>query len=159
MNDSHISRIMNSAYHNTAVVIKNMAISCKSLHRAGFVWSSRICDKFYWKAYIANGTNIKWEDFPRCLPCVRRIHRSPVDSPHKGQRLGALIFPLICAWTNGWASNRGAGDLRRHRARYNVTVMEMGKNPSISAPTSSVKFSLYQRHSAIDSTGLKLAQD
>ena len=33
------------------------------------------------------------------------------------------MFSLICAWTNGWASNRDAGDLRRHRAHYDVNVM------------------------------------
>ena len=32
-------------------------------------------------------------------------------------------FSLICAWINGWVNNRGAGDLRRHRAHYDVTVM------------------------------------
>ena len=47
----------------------------------------------------------------------------PVDSPHKGQWRGALKFSLIWAWTNGWANNRGAGDLRRHRLHYDVTVM------------------------------------
>ena len=56
-------------------------------------------------------------------PFVRRIHRSPVDSPHKGQQRGALIFSLICAWTNGWANNWDVCDLRRHRAHYDVTVM------------------------------------
>ena len=40
------------------------------------------------------------------------IHLSPVDSPHEGQWRGALVFSLICAWTNGWATNRDAGDLR-----------------------------------------------
>ena len=28
---------------------------------------------------------IKWKHFPRCWPFVRRIHRSPVNSPHKSQ--------------------------------------------------------------------------
>ena len=32
-------------------------------------------------------------------------------------------FSLICALINGWVNNREAGDLRRHRARYDVTVM------------------------------------
>ena len=44
---------------------------------------------------------IKWKHFPRCWPCVREIHRSPVNSPHKGQwrgALGALKFSLIYAW-------------------------------------------------------------
>ena len=39
---------------------------------------------------------------------------------------GALMFFLICAWTNGWVNNREAGDLRRHRAHYDVTVMTNG---------------------------------
>ena len=54
---------------------------------------------------------------------MRGLDRSAVDSPHKGQSRGASMFCLICAWTNGWASNRDAGDLRRHRAYYDVTVM------------------------------------
>ena len=36
---------------------------------------------------------------------------------------GALMFSLICAWTNGQVNNRDAGDLRRHRSHYDVTVM------------------------------------
>ena len=44
--------------------------------------------------------------------------------PHKGQWHGALMFSLICAWINGWANNREAGDLRRHRVNYDVIVME-----------------------------------
>ena len=49
---------------------------------------------------------------------------SLVNSPHKGQWRGALIFSLICTWTNSWANNRDAGDLRRHRAHYDVIVMQ-----------------------------------
>ena len=49
-------------------------------------------------------------------------HRLPVDSPHKGQWRGSMLS-LICAWINGWANNRDAGDLRRHRTHYDVTVM------------------------------------
>ena len=29
----------------------------------------------------------------------------------------------MCAWINGWVNNRKAGDLRSHRAHYDVTVM------------------------------------
>ena len=49
----------------------------------------------------------------------------PVNSPHKGQWRGALIFSLICVWINGWANNRKAGDLRRYRAHYDAIVMEI----------------------------------
>ena len=45
------------------------------------------------------------------LAFVRGIHRPQVDSLHKGQWRGALMFPLIRAWTDGWANNWGAGDL------------------------------------------------
>ena len=43
---------------------------------------------------------------------------------HKGQWRGALMFSLICAWINGRVNNREAGDLRRHRAHYDVSVMD-----------------------------------
>ena len=66
---------------------------------------------------------IKWKHFPRNWPFVRGIHRSPVNSPHKGQWRGALMFTLICARINGWVNNREAGDLRRYRAHYDVIVM------------------------------------
>ena len=59
----------------------------------------------------------------RYWPFVRGIHRSPVDSPHKGQWRTVLIFSLIFAWTNGRANNRDTDYLRRHRAHYDVTVM------------------------------------
>ena len=48
---------------------------------------------------------------------------SPVNSPRKGQWRGALMFSLICVWINGWVNNREAGDLRRYRAHYDVTLM------------------------------------
>ena len=65
---------------------------------------------------------IKWKHFPRNWPFVRGIHRSPVNSPHKGQWRGALVFCLICVWINDWVNNREAGDLRRYRAHYDVIV-------------------------------------
>ena len=71
---------------------------------------------------------IKWKHFPRNWPFVREIHRSPVDSPHKGQWRGVLMFSLISAWTNGWLNNRNAGDLRRHRAHYDVIATELRNN-------------------------------
>ena len=55
------------------------------------------------------------------------IHRSPVNSSHKGQWRGALMFSLICAWINGWVNNLEAGDLRRHRAHYDVIVMDINR--------------------------------
>ena len=67
---------------------------------------------------------IKWKHFPRNWPFVRKIHRSPVNFPHKGQWRGALMFSLIYAWINDWANNREAGDLRRQHGHYDVIVMK-----------------------------------
>ena len=47
----------------------------------------------------------------------------PVNSPHKGQVRGALMFSLIYAWINDWVNKREAGDLRRQRGHYDVSVM------------------------------------
>ena len=63
------------------------------------------------------------ETFPHYWPFVRGIHRSPMNSPHKGQWRKALMFSLICAWTNNWVNNRNAFNLRCHRAHYDVTVI------------------------------------
>ena len=45
------------------------------------------------------------------------------NSPHTGQWRGASIFSLVCVWINGWVNNREAGDLRRYRAQFDVSVM------------------------------------
>ena len=60
---------------------------------------------------------IKWKHFPRYWPFARGIPRT------KGQWRGALMFSLICARINDWVNNREAGDLRHHRAHYDVIVM------------------------------------
>ena len=47
---------------------------------------------------------IKWKHFSRYWPFVWGIHWSPMNSPHKGQWHGTLMFSLICAWINGWVN-------------------------------------------------------
>ena len=83
--------------------------------------------------YLCHDDVIKWKHFSRYWPFVMGIHRAPVKSPHKGQWHGALVFSLICGWINGWVYNHEAGDLRRHRAQCNVTVMSWRRpeNPSL----------------------------
>ena len=55
---------------------------------------------------------IKWKPFPRCWPFVRGNHRSPVDSPHKRQRLRRF---------------------ERHLAHYDVIVMVSFERTNTSA--------------------------
>ena len=71
---------------------------------------------------------VKWKHFPLYWPFVRGIHRSQVNSPHKGQWCWALTFSLIFAWSNGWVNNTEDGDLRRHHAHDDVIVMSMVKS-------------------------------
>ena len=53
--------------------------------------------------------------------CAEGIRRSPVNSPHKGQWRGALVFSLICAMNKRLSKQ---SYLRRHRAHYGVTVLQ-----------------------------------
>ena len=51
-----------------------------------------------------------------------------VNSPHKDQWRGALMFSLIWTWINDWVNSRESGDLWRHRAHCDVIVMERTGN-------------------------------
>ena len=83
----------------------------------------------YLSAPLIHDDVIKWKQFPRYWPFVRGIHRPPVNSPHKGQWRGALMFSVICGRINGWVNNREAGDLRRYRAHYDVIVIIIHREP------------------------------
>ena len=72
---------------------------------------------------VSHDDVIKWKHFPRYWPFVRGIHRWPVNSPHRCQWRGVLMLSLIWAWINGWVNTCEAGDLRRHRAHYDVIAM------------------------------------
>ena len=103
----NIKKISKVPYHNSVIRLyyQNMKV-------------------FLWKIVaIFHDDVIKWKHFPHYWPFVRGIHRSPVNSPHKGQWRGTLMFTLICVWINGCVNNRKAGDLWRDCIHYGVTVM------------------------------------
>ena len=69
---------------------------------------------------------IKWKHFPRCWPFVREFtgHRwIPLTKASDAELW--CFHSLICVWMNNRVNNREAGDLRRHRAHYDVTVMDI----------------------------------
>ena len=74
-------------------------------------------------------TSSSGKNFPRCWPFVQWIHRTPVNSHWRG----ASMFSLIRAWINGWVKNGEAGDLGRHRAHYDVTIVNKPNNAHPSA--------------------------
>ena len=116
------------AFFMTWNLIQQISRQNQSLLRSqGCIMNTFSCSSEYQVRFlpgvISHADVIQWEHFPRYWPFVRGIHRSPVNSPHKGQWRGALIFSLICAWINGWINNREAGDLRSHCAHCDVTIM------------------------------------
>ena len=94
-------------------------------HDNSFIWLPLIASKRATRhaLHLLTWWRHQMETFSALMAFVRRIHRSPVNFLHKGQWCGALMFSLICAWIHGWVNNREAGDLRHHRAHYDVTVM------------------------------------
>ena len=64
---------------------------------------------------------IKWKHFPRYWYFLVGNY----SHKNSDEEL-ALMFSLICAWTNGWVNNLGASDMIRHRAHYDITVMYWG---------------------------------
>ena len=78
------------------------------LYKILYEWMSNAAE--YHKSRDFHDDVIKRKHFPRYWTFVRGIHRSPVNSPHKGQ------------WRQ-WVNNREAGDLRRNPALYDVIVM------------------------------------
>ena len=95
-------------------IYKSSHLVCKDL--TTWEGTSNSCSTTWWRHQM--------ETFPRYWPFVRGIHRSPVNSLHKDQWRGALMFSLIWIWIKGWVKNREAGDLRRYRTHYDVTVMK-----------------------------------
>ena len=117
----------------------------------GLTWWRHQMETFSASLAICAGNSPVSGEFPSqsYWPFVRGIHRSPVNSPHKGQWRGAFMFSLIYAWINGWVNNREAGGLRRYRGHYDVIVMSL--------TWGSVRYLTQQPHPTIHMTGDKRA--
>ena len=81
----------------------------------------------YWRGYLDSSSYSGWSKPIVSLPltsCVVMMTSSNGNIFRvTGQWRGALMFSFICVWINGCVNNRKAGDLRRYRAHYDVTVM------------------------------------
>ena len=93
---------------------------------------------------------IKWKHFPCYWPFLPGIHQWPVNSQHKSQWRGALMFSFICAWIGSWVNTRMAVDLRRQHAYYDVTVMNiLNHTPGASFEISTVTIAPYYNGSRL----------
>ena len=70
-----------------------------------------------------------WRHQMETLPALLAIcaGKSPVTGEFPTQRPVTRMFSLICVWINDSVNNREAGDLRRYRVHYDVTVMHRGR--------------------------------
>ena len=117
--------------HTSLLAVTSLSLNTLNTYTAGYTTQHHIFN-IYIYATLFSGIPTFIGFLPQKLwwrhqmetfssPFVRGIHRSPQNSPHKGQ--WASMFSLIRAWTNGWVNNRDAGDLRRHRTHYDVIVL------------------------------------
>ena len=109
------------------IIIFNLTVTWKCTTRECF--SLHSC---YWHMSRHCGLDLT----KHCDSWWRQMEKIRVTGPLFGEFTGRRWIPLtkasdaqlwwfffICAWINGWVNNREAGDLRRHRAHYDVTVM------------------------------------
>ena len=119
-------------YNKTWITIQTSKQSVGGMPRLPFdtefphLVSTTLFDFHAWeiKMTSSNGTNFR-VTCPLCgeFTGPGEFLAGPVNSSHKGQWLGALMFSLICTRINGWVNNREAGDLKRQRAHYDIMVM------------------------------------
>ena len=111
-------------------------VACTWFHSMSFIFFLAILAVpcvFMWSVHPYPSGQLHWhctawwrhqmETFSALLAICAGNSPVPSNSPHKGQWRGALMFSLICVWINGWVNNGEAGDLRRYRTHYDVTVM------------------------------------
>ena len=91
-------------------------------------WSRNISWDFGRQFWMTDRPSISWwrrqmETLSALLAICAGNSPLTLNSPHKGQCRGTLMFSLISAWINGWVNNGEAGDMRRHCAHYDGIVM------------------------------------
>ena len=87
------------------LLIRKSLLTCPKIYRADTWWRHQMETVSASLAFCA-GNSLVTGEFPSQRPVT--------------QSLGVFF---ICVWTNNWGNNRETGDLRRHHAHYDVTVM------------------------------------
>ena len=136
--NSNDQPIVNIASAPTIIIGNNSAIFQYQIIKGlfchcGYIWipariSDHILSKVYEEITYPFDDVIEWKHFLYNWSFLRGIPQSPVNFPHKGLWRETLMFSLNCAWINVWVNTQDAGDLRRHRANYDVTVMGCDKS-------------------------------
>ena len=105
----------------------NYGITTKRGGRLKFIFvlhqTILVCRKFALMTYHQHDDVIKWKHFRVIGHLCGEFAGYRWIPRTQGQWRGALMFSFMCASINGWEKNREVGDLRHHRAHYDVTVM------------------------------------
>ena len=114
----------------------NNDVNCLEIYNECCAGLTNIFNLFifvFWVTY-----RIQWSLLCCCIRYVRvkydpicviyelhttKFHDDVIKWKHFRVTEGQWHGVLICVWINGWVNDREAGDLRRYRARYDVTVM------------------------------------
>ena len=110
----------------TKIIVMDKGDFAKAAFKRDFVWISCIVGDPYFIIHperLSSWWRNQMETFSALLAMCARKSPMTMNSPHKGQWRGALMFSLIGAWINGWVNNCEADDLRCHHAHYDVTLM------------------------------------
>ena len=109
---------------------RDLAFIAQILEPSPDEWNVKMTNcSFCWKNYVPQVVidgywwRHQMETFSALLAICAGNSPVPVNSLHKGQWRGALMFSLISASIKGWVNNQEAGDLRRSRPHYDVIVM------------------------------------
>ena len=127
-----------SGIHRKSVVSWDKLTIMQSFHFLLLAWINgwtsiwiarelwRLCD--FTRGHIGCWCSTWWchqmETFSALLVLCAGTSPFTCEFPHKDQWRGDLMFSSICNQTYGWVNNRDAGDLRRHRVHYDVTVLK-----------------------------------
>ena len=92
-------------------------------HVALLHWDNRTLSQFQWSNVVGYHDDLmKWKHFLRYWPLCER--NPLVTSGFPSHRPVMQSFDVsVDLRLNGWANNRDAGDLRRHRAHHHVIIM------------------------------------
>ena len=109
----------------------SMVLSSQSIAQAIFRHQTSLLDAAIWYVTVCNLT-VRHKKHPRVLKTWRPHHIETFslllalwgESTHRRPWRGALMFSLLCACSNDCAINRDTCDFWRHRAHYDVTVID-----------------------------------
>ena len=133
-------------------LVRSYILNCWDCDAPWYVWCDICCWQFNTGIMM---TSSNGNVFRVTSPLCGGIHRFPVNSPHKGQWRGTLIFSLICALDKrltkqwwGWWFETLSGSLWRH-CNVILSMLQGYQNNALWTNSKDTTFRLSYRLTAI----------